>query len=549
MARKAIMSNIFLKRFSLLLVVSLCCAGLIFAGQAKGQASPQTPPAAPMPSPDSSALGQIIERVMAREAALTERMRNLHPVVETYIQSLDKDDDLTFKPKGDAYFLGKLDLKDQKKQQSMLDSGGIKKNVFGKLSQIYSVKYLPGGFAQMLVVGGHFERKEYDFEYIRREFIGEVRTIVIDCKPKKGGRGTFIGRIWVEDQAYNIVRFNGSYGPSTRTKMFFHFESWREFVGNGEWLPAYIYTEESNIGYLMGARKLRFKGQTRLWGYNVGKSNAQNELTSLKIESDHVNDTVDQAEALSPVRALRAWQRDAEDNVIQRLEKAALLAPDGEVNKVLETVATNLQITNNLNIEPEVRARVLLTAPMESFTIGHTIVLSRGLIDVLPDEASLAMIIAHELAHIALGHQIDTQYCIQRPDALQRSGSIAKDLPKRDDREEVEADKKASELLMNSPYKDKLANAGLFLKAVDERAGQLRRLLLPHIGNAMVKGSQSRRMVDLKETAPEAGNHQRRANRGSTAWRPRASRSVGQQHRNDEDQTRRADYSAREDAV
>ena len=31
------MSNIFLKRFSLLLVVSLCCAGLIFAGQAKGQ--------------------------------------------------------------------------------------------------------------------------------------------------------------------------------------------------------------------------------------------------------------------------------------------------------------------------------------------------------------------------------------------------------------------------------------------------------------------------------------------------------------------------------
>src|SRR6185369_8717566 len=107
---------------------------------------------------------------------------------------------------------------------------------------------------------GHFERKEYDFEYIRREFIGEVRTIVIDCKPKKGGRGTFIGRIWVEDQAYNIVRFNGSYGPSTRTKMFFHFESWREFVGNGEWLPAYIYTEESNIGYLMGARKLRFKG-------------------------------------------------------------------------------------------------------------------------------------------------------------------------------------------------------------------------------------------------------------------------------------------------
>jgi len=29
--------------------------------------------------------------------------------------------------------------------------------------------------------------------------------------------------------------------------------------------------------------------------------------------------------------------------------------------------------------------------------MGHTIVVSRGLIDVLPDEASLASILAHEL--------------------------------------------------------------------------------------------------------------------------------------------------------
>ena len=141
------MSNKLLKSASLLLVLSLCCAGLILAGQANGQTAPQTAPAAPNTAPD--AMGQILDKVIAREAALAERMRNLHPVVETYIQTLDKDDELTFRPKGDAYFLGKLDLKDQKnKQQSMLDDSGIKKNVFGKLSQVYSVKYLPGGFAQ-----------------------------------------------------------------------------------------------------------------------------------------------------------------------------------------------------------------------------------------------------------------------------------------------------------------------------------------------------------------------------------------------------------------
>jgi len=206
---------------------------------------------------------------------------------------------------------------------------------------------------------------------------------------------------------------------------------------------------------------------------------------------------------MSPVRAQRAWQRSAEDNVIQRLQKAGLIAPEGEVNKILETVTTNLEVTNNLTIEPPTRARVLLTSPLESFTIGNTIVLSRGLIDVLPDEASLAMIVAHELAHIALGHRIDTKYAFndrmlfEDPDAFRRVHM------KRDEKEELAADKKAAEFLKNSPYKDKLGSAGLFLKAVDERAPELQNLLQSHIGNTMVRGDEIKRMADLKVTAPK----------------------------------------------
>src|SRR5437764_13896890 len=92
------------------------------------------------------------------------------------------------------------------------------------------------------------------------------------------------------------------------------------------------------------------------------------------------------------------------------MERAGILAPDGEVSKVLQTVVNNLEITNKLDIQPEVRCRVLLTTPLESFTVGHTIVISRGLVDVLPDEASLAMVLSRELAHIALGHHFDTRY-------------------------------------------------------------------------------------------------------------------------------------------
>jgi hypothetical protein len=225
-------------------------------------------------------------------------------------------------------------------------------------------------------------------------------------------------------------------------------------------------------------------------------------LTALIVDSDQVKDNVDEAEGISPVKALREWERDAEDNIIERLQKAGLMAPDSEVNKILETVSTNLEVTNNLNIDPPTRARVLLTTPLESFTIGNTIVLSRGLIDVLPDEASLAAIIAHELAHITLGHKIDTKYSFNDRMLFEDPEALQKIQMKRDPKEEADADKKAAELLKNSPYKDKLGTAGLFLKVLDERSPVLTRLLQSHIGNAMAKGDV-RRMAELKTNAPE----------------------------------------------
>ena len=102
----------------------------------------------------------------------------------------------------------------------------------------------------------------------------------------------------------------------------------------------------------------------------------------------------------SPIEAEREWQHQAEINVLDRLQRVGLLSPPGDIDKVLETVVNNLEVTNNLDIQPEVHCRVLLTSTLEMFSIGHTIVLSRGLLDVLPDEASLATMLAQELADI-----------------------------------------------------------------------------------------------------------------------------------------------------
>lgn len=160
-------------------------------------------------------------------------------------------------------------------------------------------------------------------------------------------------------------------------------------------------------------------------------------------------------------------------------------------------------VTNDLNISPPVRCRVLLTTPIESFTIGHTIVLSRGLLDVLPDEAALASVIAHELAHIALGHRMDTRYSFSNRLVFPDGQVFRRIAVQRDQREEQEADAKALELLSKSPYKDKLGDAALFFKALQERSGQLSWLITPHFGNPVArKGDVMHMSTLLQQGAP-----------------------------------------------
>jgi predicted Zn-dependent protease len=50
---------------------------------------------------------------------------------------------------------------------------------------------------------------------------------------------------------------------------------------------------------------------------------------------------------------------------------------------------------------------VLLTDTIEATTVGNSILMSRGLIDSLPNEEAIASVIAMELVHIAMGHPID----------------------------------------------------------------------------------------------------------------------------------------------
>jgi hypothetical protein len=306
----------------------------------------------------------------------------------------------------------------------------------------------------------------------------------------------------VEDKKFNIVRFNGTYSKASAGQFYMHFDSWRVNCGPDLWVPYESYSEESALPYAFGLAKRRFKAVSHVWGYTTAASRA-GELTNITVDVPGGQDKVGQAVDTSPVENLRAWEREGEDNVIDRLESANLLAPKGEVEKILDTVVNNLIVTNNLTIVPDVRTRVILTTPLETFTVGHTIVISRGLLDTLPDEASLAAILAHELAHIALGQQIDTKFAFSDRVIFDDDEVLSHFRFARSQEEEEAANTEALKLLEKSPYNDKLAQAGLFLKALAAEAPRLPSLIKPLFGSKMEGQNNVERMAGLLQRAPE----------------------------------------------
>jgi hypothetical protein len=496
---------------SAFLTLLLVCVAVLLTQTSPTQTSPDPQlatrdTAAPPALAAATSMDQVIDHAVEREHFFMAQMKQLHPLVETYLQNLKEDKDLGAPvPASDVYFLGRLDMREGTDDRTFTSptTAGLGKRMLGKLKNVYSMKFLPLGFAQMVVLDEDFQRKYYDFTFVRREFLGEVRCVVMDVAPKKdAGKGRFLGRIWVEDQNYNIVRFNGTYYPHPRASYYLHFDSWRQNLKPGIWLPSMIYSEESDLKYRLG-QTLDYKAQTRLWGYNLKDLRRSSEFAEITVDSaQSVQDQSQKAQDATPLEAQRQWERQAEINVLDRLQQIGLLAPEGEIDKVLQTVVNNMMVTNNLDIQPEVRCRVLMTTPLESFTIGHTIVVSRGMIDVLPDEASLAMILTHELAHIVLGHHLDTKLAFNDRMFFPDERTFERMDFARDRREEEAADKKAVELLNNSPYKDKLSNAGLFLKAVQARAPALKNLIRAHLGDSLLNGDATK-MSSLMTASPQ----------------------------------------------
>ena len=473
-------------------------------------------------TPEQAAL---VDRAVLQEKVLIKNIQQRTPLVETYIQNTKPDVKLYEVPVQDTYVLSRVDFgkgffdKTYEPRTAKERAAGEAKSKLGffknslasimgltKMLGLERFTYSPTGFMQMMFLDpSGFDQSHYVFSYVRREFLGSVRTWVFDVHPKVSGMGRFYGRIWVEDEGGNVVRFNGTYtGPAREdsSKYYFHFDSWRMNVQPGIWLPVAVYVEETQR--IEGSKLYGLKAQTHFWGYSLKLPTRDSENVSVKV--DDAVDKSDDSQDVGPLQASRLWITQAENNVIDRLVEAGLVAPldqGGYENKVLDQIVVNLVVPNNLAFTDQLHTRILLSDTVEATTVGNTILISKGLIDTLPNEESIASVVAMELAHIAMGHHIDTRYAFNDRLLFPDESTFQRIDMYHTDHDNVDAAKRAMEYLQNSMYKDKLANAGLYYAQLVDRAKVLKNLNSPKLGDSLLKTDGTPWMADLAKMAPK----------------------------------------------
>ena len=453
----------------------------------------------------------LIDKAIVREKEIVKVVKERAPLVETYIQNMRPDPELLQVPESDQHFLARVDfgkvINDELYKPNKGNFAAKKskfdffKNSLGALGSISSSLHLTfheAGFVQMILMDSNdFDRQHYTFSYVRNDFLGNIPTAVFDVSPSSGKKefGRFYGRIWVETRDGNVVRFNGDFAGTIETiKEFYHFDSWRTNVQPGLWLPTSFYVEETDPK--SPTHTLKFKAVNHVWGYVLKVPDANAENTSLEVVN--AQDVSNDAPDVSPLGAQRAWVQQAEDNVLDRLFQAGLIDAPSEFDKTLAALANNILVYNGIQTSRPIRVRTLLTEPLESLAIGNTILLSKGLIDttsIITSDGAQQMgnlngLLAFQIAHIILGHRLDTKYAFSDR-LLFPSTSVFEHIPMHHtDADNEAAAKKAVELLNAKELAGGQQYFGLYLQQLQARVKGLTALNTPMIGDGLIKSDK-----------------------------------------------------------
>lgn len=462
----------------------------------------------------------LIDKSIAREQVVIKTLRERAPIVETYIQNMRPDPVMGQIPDSDVHFLARVNF-----GKVISDNGYIQEKQSDKGFLKHSLSYLTGlsgslhltyhetGFVQMLLVDSNsYNRQMYTFNFLRNDFLGTIPTVVFDVQPtKKSVVGRFAGRIWIDRNSGNIVRFNGSFsGAEKDIREYYHFDSWRTNVQDGLWLPTSVYIEESDPKSPQGT--LKFKAVNHIWGYQLKVPQSDADQTDLQVVG--ATDESQQASDISPLQAQRQWVEQAEDNVIDRLYTAGLIDAPSDFDKILEALANNILAYNNIPLDRPIKVRTLLTEPLESLSVGDTILLSKGLLDTTAvptadgaqQMGNLNALLAFQVAHIVLGHHIDTKYAFSDRLMFPTESAFEKLPMHHTDADNAEAAKKAVELLGAKELEGGEQYFSLYLQQLQAREKGLKALTDPQIGDGLLRPDGTFWLQALVAKGPKLNN-------------------------------------------
>jgi hypothetical protein len=312
---------------------------------------------------------QLAQRIFTGEQISIAQFSKREPIVESYVQSLDPE----VSPEAvvdDAYFLGRVSLNPDAPHQ-----GRVQPFAFGASERSRHIRVntgdrwplYPDGYVDMLFVDiSDFDKDHYDLTYQGDQALGDKEYLRMAVQPLDGKvSGRFVGNIWVDITSFRIVRIVGTFSPKrlspfskyfnasgiSRLGLYFHFDCWRQEVSPGAWVPASTSFDEQrmwNAGDLTTSFHLR--GQTWVWSYQT----------------------------------LEPEARKASADPLAELKSSGLLASPGKVEDSLNRIVKEIQLANGIE-GPAIDCRVLLTTPAEVFSLGNTLLISRGLLNLVPD--------------------------------------------------------------------------------------------------------------------------------------------------------------------
>ncbi len=454
-------------------MMTFACAFFLQAGLA--------PPATARREPDAKINSQLAQRIFEGEQKTIAQVAKRQPIFEAYVQSLDPER----RPEpivDDAYFLGRVELN---ADAARLDSplrlalGGSSESRRIRVNTGDRWPLYPDGYVDMLFVDlGDFDPDHYELIYKGRDEVGRKNSLRFAVRPlNPGTSGRFVGEIWVDPVSFHIFRIAGTFSPKrlsrlskyfnpggiSRVGLYFHFDSWRQEVSPGLWLPSYTFFDEErhfNEGDLTTSFHLR--GNIWVWGYQT----------------------------LAPVHA---------SGLLGELESSSLLASPGKVEQDLVTIIRAIQSANGL-VQPEIACRVLLTTPAEIFSIDDTVVISRGLLNLVPDRPTLAGLLAREVGHIMLGHSRRNTLNPVRVFEESRRTDFRGFGIQYSAVEEALAIQRARSLLKSTAYPESLSQVENLLLQFGQHSTHIRHLISPVFGPSLL----GRASLDAKRSAVPA---------------------------------------------